>query len=131
MAKEIREIINKHDIVVGTIADDRMNDAIHAFNDGALSDIGLTECLKYIDYGEQIVIKTDKINDIVHMINEKELYGAEADDIRKQAKADRIKSQNIVKEMKIKHRRNGSFIDEIEQMMINNEITIKDIFPNL
>ena len=41
IASQIRDIINNYDIVMGTIVDDRMNEAIDAFNDNTLTDEGL------------------------------------------------------------------------------------------
>ena len=128
LAEEIINLINGYDIVIGTIADDRMNDAINEFNDGGLSDKGLENCLNYIDYGMQVVIKTKRINDIVQIVNEKRIFGAEADEVREHMYQDRKKSRNIVKEMKSKYRREGLYIDEIEEMAKEGKIRVEDLF---
>lgn len=52
--------ISKHDVIIGNIADDRMNSVFPSFFDDGLTDKALIECLSHIKYGKQAVLKTDK-----------------------------------------------------------------------
>lgn len=129
LAEEIRDIIDSYDIVIGTIADDRMNEAINSFNENNITDKALIACLQYIDYGTQIVFKTPKVNDMITLLSNKLLIGFEAQYIRNSLYEDRKKSLHTVEEMKSKYRREGFFLDEIIEKAERNEISAEDIFP--
>ena len=130
LANDIRKIVDSYDIVIGTIADDRMNEAIREFNQNHLTTVGLEKCLEYIDYGVQIVIKSqEKVNKIVEFLSDKPLYGFEADNVRNNLYKERAKSKSIVDEMALKYRKDGYILEEIIDKAQRGEILAKDIFP--
>lgn len=55
--------INKSDIIVGYIADDKISYVFRDFLDGNITDTCLAECLKLVKYGKQYVFKTQSAID--------------------------------------------------------------------
>ncbi len=55
--------IDNFDVIEGFIADDKMATAYNHFMTGALTDVGLIECLKLVSYGRQYAIKTQNAVD--------------------------------------------------------------------
>lgn len=113
IAKNIIKKVNSYGIVIGGIADDRMNEAIREFTANSITDKGLLACLQSIDYGQQIVCKTDEACSALKIISQRDIYGKEADDIRKYTYQKREEARNIIQEMKIKYLRDGLYLNEI------------------
>lgn len=55
----VRETKNS-DIVIGLIADDKMSKVFAEFLSGALTDVALANCLKFVQYGNQYVFKNER-----------------------------------------------------------------------
>lgn len=108
-----KENLKKFDFVKGPIADDRMNEAIRAFEDGNLTDKGLLYCLSKVDYGEQIVAKSKIACASIKVITEREIYGQEADQTRIYTQEMRQEGRNAVKEAQRAFRNKGLYIDEV------------------
>ena len=53
------------------------------FSDYALTDKGFAACLTAIDYGYQIVAKTEYACDAIKIVSSRDIFGQEANDIRK------------------------------------------------
>ena len=117
LAKEIMDKVNSYDIVIGAIADDRMNDAVKAYTDYSLTDKGFAACLSSIDYGYQIVAKTEFACESIKILAEHELYGQEADNIREYNQRQRFKSRDVIKDMRKKYQRDGKFLNELVEEM--------------
>lgn len=66
-------ILNKSDVIIGTIADDRMSMVLEDFFNGSRTDIGMLECLKYVNLGKQVVLKTQRACDRIKVISEQKL----------------------------------------------------------
>ncbi len=113
MVKEYMENAMAHDVVIGAIADDRMNDAVREFSDYALTDKGFAACLTAIDCEYQIVAKTKYACDAIKIVSSRDIFGKEADAIRKYTEQKRKESYGIVKEMKKKYQRDGFYLNEI------------------
>ena len=113
IAKKALRELKKYDLVIGPIADDRMTEAIRRFENHAMTDKALLECLKYIDYGNQYVCKTKKACGCLTILDEKEIYGKEADDIRKYSAEMRGKGKDIVDQMQVRYQREGFFLNEL------------------
>ena len=121
-AKRYLDKLTKYDVVIGSIADDRMNEAITAFGNRSLTDVGLEACLKYIDYGEQYVLKTESACGLAEILSEKRLQGQElthAQNISRQARA---KSVDVVKEAVDKYQRQGRYLNELIKELSSKEI---------
>lgn len=115
IAKQIKLQIDNADIIIGPIADDRMNTAVARFAEGALTDIGLLECLRHVDYGIQYVAKTEFACSKIDIISEREIYEQESDDIRKYTKEKREAGKNVVKQAIRDYRKEGYSLYDIIQ----------------
>lgn len=113
VAKRITEKVSHYDVVIGAIADDRMNEAVNAFAGRSLTDIGLYHCLKYIDFGNQYVLKSKDACRFAEIISEKKLMGQELEHVRVFSQHERAKAKNVVSEMIDKYQRQGKYINEI------------------
>lgn len=113
IAHKIKAELSNHDLVIGPIGDDRMNEAMQQFANGALTDRGLMECLKHVKYGNQFVAKTEFACSKIEILSGHEIFGEEADAIRKYSRQKRDEGKDIVKEAVRKYRREGLFLDEI------------------
>ncbi len=113
LAKECKEKCESFDFIVGCIADDRMNEAMRRFIDNGLTDKGLLACLESIDYGFQIVAKTQDACNRIEVLSERDIFGKEADDIKNYVIEKRLESRNIVSEMARRHIRDGLYLTEL------------------
>ena len=77
IAKQALNNIRNYDLVIGSIADDKMREAMSAFIDNALTDEGLFHCLTFVNYGLQIVAKTEFACSKIEILEEKMLKGQE------------------------------------------------------
>ena len=111
-----QEYLNKcknYDVIIGSIADDRMTDAMSRFANYGLTDAGLIACLKTIKYGTQYVIKTQFACNKIEVLDEKPIYGMELDQLRDYTVQKRRECRNIVNDMAKKYQRTGLFLNEI------------------
>ena len=126
LAKELLNTISKYDIVVGNIADDKMREAFSAFADNSLTDEGLFYCLDHVDYGMQVVAKTEYACSKISILEEKKLYGKELEDATQNAVLRRYECRNIVNEAKKKFNRVGmrlfDFIENEEKINNKNDV---------
>ena len=105
--------LNKYDVVIGPIADDRMNEAMQRFSDYTLSDEGLNACLQYVKYGEQYVAKTEYACSKIEILAERAIKEDELDIVRKYSYEKRMEGRDIVSQMTIEYRNRGQYLDEI------------------
>lgn len=113
LAEEWINKLDDYDIVIGAIADDRMNEAMQRFSDYALTDKGLIACLQSVDYGFQYVAKSEFACSKIEVISERNIFGKEADDIRRYTAVKRAESRDIIRDMIIKYQREGLYLNEI------------------
>ena len=130
LSKQIKAIVDSYDIVIGKIADDRMNMAIRWFNGGKLTSKGLTECLKYIDYGIQFAIKSKSLCKLIqdNELEHHSLKGKEAQDTIRLMESNRRSVYKVVEQMANRYRKHGLVIGEIIEQAEKNEISIEQIF---
>ena len=76
VSRQYREMISKYDVVIGKIADDKMRQAMSAFTDNAITDVGLRYCLQSVDW-TQIVAKTPEACSKIDILEERKLKGQE------------------------------------------------------
>lgn len=113
LAHKILKSINNYDIIIGAIADDRMNEAMQRFSDYGLTDQGLIACLQSVDYGYQVVAKSEYACSKITILEEKEIFGKEADELRKYTQEKRLESRDIVKKNAALYQRKGYYLNEI------------------
>ena len=111
--QKAKEEINNADLVVGAIADDRMNDALRRFMSNGLSDEALIQCLRSVDYGYQYVLKTPKACSCVEIIRSHLITGTEKQQAVSYSEMKRSESQNIINRMAGRYNREGHFLQEI------------------
>jgi hypothetical protein len=75
LAKYWERKLSDYDVIIGTIADDTMKDAIKTFSDGGMTDEGLIACLQSVDYGMQYVAKTEFACSKIEILSQKRIYG--------------------------------------------------------
>ena len=71
LSQRILNSLKKYDVIIGAIADDRMNEAMQRFSDYGLTDQGLIACLQSVDYGYQVVAKTEYACSKIEILDEK------------------------------------------------------------
>lgn len=112
---KILKNIDKYDIIIGKIADDKVSNTYNNFIGRNYTDKVLIESLKLVKYGNQIVIKNQKY------VNEKYLIIESSKKLSKNEKENSIKwGKELKNKMNIdldeivkKYRRDGKYIDEI------------------
>lgn len=113
--------LNNYDVIIGPIADDRMNVAIQRFSDYALTDKGLEHCLQSVDYGNQYVLKTEFACSKVEIISSHDLTDKEIDEAEIYSQSLRKKCKDIIQNTAILYRNNGKYLDQI----VNKELKIE------
>lgn len=113
IAKNAVQNLQKYDVVIGPIGDDKMNEAMQAYADGYLTDKGLLACLQYVNFGNQIVALTEFACNKIEILSKREIMGKEADEVRDYSRQKRIESRDIVNSMIRKYRGNGVYLDQL------------------
>lgn len=121
VAKKILRQQEKYDVIIGPIADDRMNEAMQRFTDYALTDKGLMACLQSVDYGRQFVAKTPFACSKIEILSEERITKGQIPKIREYTEQKRKESRGIVTKMAIEHQRDGLYLNEIVKREHNKE----------
>lgn len=116
VAKEWIDRVNHADVVIGKIADDRMNEAMSRFSNLGLTDKGLQACLQSVQYGNQYVLKTPFACSKTEILEEQKLTSKDIALVQqyKLAKRDEIRS-SLYKAV-VRYRREGLYLDEMISM---------------
>jgi len=101
------------DMIIGNIANDRMFVVLDRFFAGEITDTALINSLSALKLGKQYVARTSKACSQIEIIDEKSFSIAERDALRRKAEANRHEGICLAEEICRKHRRDGSFFDEI------------------
>ena len=101
------------DVIVGSIADDRMFYVLDNFFLGNITDKALVMSLAALQLGEQYVAITEKACKNVKIETEVELSQLERIFIRDLSEANRVKGVHLANEICRDYRREGRFFDEI------------------
>lgn len=101
------------DLIIGSIADDRMFYVIDNFFIGNITDAALVGSLSALQLGKQYVAATQKGCDAVRIEAEIELSHLERLFIKEIAEKNRAKGVSLANEICKNHRRDGLFFDEI------------------
>ncbi len=111
--RRIAEEINSYDVVIGTIADDKMMTAYTEFTRNNLTDVCLVESLKCVKLGNQYVFKTRKACSKIKVVNKHKL----AFDEKRKLKKAKLEQSNRLAEMlddiAIKYKRTGNYMVEV------------------
>ena len=102
-----------YDVVVGSIANDRMFYVLDNFFLGNITDKALVMSLSALQLGEQFVAITEKACEHVIIETEIELSHLERNFLRVMSESNRVKGVNLANEICRDYRREGQFFDEI------------------
>lgn len=104
---------NGYDVVVGSIANDRMFYVLDNFFLGNITDKALVMSLSALQLGKQYVAITEKACKQVKLEAEVELSQLERVFLRDLSESNRVKGVNLANEICRDYRREGQFFDEI------------------
>lgn len=105
--------INRHSIVVGKIADDKISSVYDDFIKGIITDKSLVECLQLVKYGNQIVFKNNE--DLKNSLKFVDSYVLTKEMRERSVEWNKGMKANMdsdIDRIKRKNRREGRFIDE-------------------
>ena len=111
--EKYRKMSENKDIVIGSIANDRMFYVIDNFFIGNITDAALVGSLSALQLGKQYVAITQKGCDAIRIEAEIELSYLERMFIQKVAEANRAKGVSLANSICKNYRREGLFFDEI------------------
>ena len=111
--EKYRLISENKDLVIGSIANDRMFYVIDNFFIGNITDAALVGSLSALQLGKQYVAVTQKGCDAVRIESEVELSHLERMLIQEVAEANRAKGVSLANDICRNYRREGLFFDEI------------------
>ena len=111
--KKYSSMTNGKDLIIGSIANDRMFFVIDNFFLENITDIALMNCLSALQLGKQYVAITEKACKAIKIEKEIELSFFEKKVLRKVSEANRQKGIKLANEICKSHRRDGKFFDEI------------------
>lgn len=108
-----KKIFNDYDVVIGSIADDRMFYVLDNFFNNNITDKALVECLATIKLGKQYVAITEKACQHITIKQEIVLSKLELYALQDISKTNRQKGIDQANEICKIYRRDGKFFDEI------------------
>ena len=111
--EKYRKMSENKDLVIGSIANDRMFYVIDNFFIGNITDAALVGSLSALQLGKQYVAVTQKGCDAVRIEAEVELSHLERMFIQEVAEANRTKGVSMANDICRNYRREGLFFDEI------------------
>lgn len=125
IAQEYLSLVDNYDVVIGSIADDRMNTCFRRFINNSLTDEGLEACLKAVNYGTQYVLKTPFACSKVDIISSYEMSDEERYSIQTHNHNLQLEGDKIVNTAAITYRNQGLYLDQIiareQELEINRE----------
>lgn len=129
IAQDYLDLVNNYDVIIGPIADDRMNSSVESFIANALTDTGLKACLKAVDYGQQYVLKTPFACGKIEIINSYEMSEKEKDDAYAYCRHLQAEGDIVVNNAIEEYQRQGLYFNEIikkerelEKSSLNNDL---------
>lgn len=128
MYKQIKAMNQDKDLIIGPIADDRMNEVINNFTENLITNKVLLECLKYIDYGTQYVAKTKFACSKIKIISQETLDTNARKKWNELRKHIRQESYEKIRQINRQYRKDGQTLDEIltnEKEKLRKQCTIQ------
>ena len=111
--EKYRKMADNKDLVIGSIANDRMFYVIDNFFIGNVTDAALVRSLSVLQLGKQYVAVTQKACDAVRVEAEVEISHLERLFMKEVAEANRAKGVSLANDICKNYRREGLFFDEI------------------
>lgn len=111
--RKYQEITNNKDLIIGSIANDRMFFVIDNFFVGNITDAALVNSLSALELGKQYVAVTQKGCDAVRIEKEIQISYLERLFLKEVSAANRVKGSSLANDICKNYRREGLFFDEI------------------
>lgn len=108
-----QKMTKNRDLVVGSIANDRMFFVIDNFFIGNITDAALIHSLSALELGKQYVAVTQKGCDAVQIEKEIPIFHLEKLFIKEVSEANRVKGSSLANDICKSYRREGVYFDEI------------------
>ena len=108
-----QEMAKDKDLIIGSIANDRMFFVIDNFFIGNITDVALINCLSALELGKQYVAVTRKGCDAVRIEKEIPISYLEKLFMKEVSEANRVKGSSLANDICRNYRREGLFFDEI------------------
>ena len=108
-----QEMTKNKDLIIGSIANDRMFFVIDNFFIGNITDAALINCLSALELGKQYVAVTRKGCDAVRIEKEIPISYLEKLFMKEVSEANRVKGSSLANDICRNYRREGLFFDEI------------------
>ena len=102
-----------YDIVIGSIANDRMLYVLDSFFEGTITDTALVKSLSALKLGRQYVAITQKACDAVKVEREVHLLWMERQALKRASEQNCSNSVALANQICKEYRREGRFFDEI------------------
>lgn len=111
----------ENDLVIGSIANDRMFYVIDNFFQGSLTDEALVNSLSALEHGKQYVAVTQKGCDAVRIEKEIPISYLEKLFMKEVSAANRVKGTSLANDICKNYRREGLYFDEILEQAIGGK----------
>ena len=111
--QRIAHLADGADVIVGSIANDRMFVVFDRFVAGQLTDTALVSCLSALNIGDQYVAKTEKACSRVRIVEDLLIGETERAEYAKMSFENRKLGVSIADRIARQHRRDGRYFDEI------------------
>lgn len=107
------ELSKGYDMIIGSIANDRMFVVLDRFFNGEITELALIHSLSALKLGRQYVALTEKACREIEILDEQEISEADRERLKQESEANRSKGIALADEICLKYRREGRFFDEI------------------
>lgn len=109
--------LSELDIIIGEIADDRMEQALNEFKNMAITDTGFSLCLKSARMGIQYSLKTQKACDNIKLINKMTLSPEKRKQVNNRMFQRCAENMKTLRKIQEDHIRDGLYFPEIQKNM--------------
>ena len=117
-----KAMTEENDLVIGSIANDRMFHVIDSFFHGNLTDAALVNSLSALELGKQYVAVTQKGCDAVRIEKEIPISYLEKLFMQEVSEANRVKGVSLADDICKNYRRAGLFFDEILEQVAGGKV---------
>lgn len=111
--KRIAQMDTGKDVIIGPIADDKMGMVMREFARNTITDKGMLECIRCINYGIQYVAKTENACNQIEVKSKEPLNMDEYEEYQKFTDERREESEQKVNAIREQYLREGKFLKEI------------------
>lgn len=102
-----------YDLIIGSIANDRMFVVLDRFFNGDITDVALINSWSVLKLGKQYVALTKKACERIIIVDEYVLSGEEREILKQENLQNRAKGVAMAEEICRKYRREGRYFDEL------------------